>query len=243
MESYISSQLGPHCSQVLLIEGDYSNRDCTSLVLSKLLGMSIVLGSSLVKLPQVVTILLAGSTKGLSSFSLYAELLAYVITWSYSAFQKFPFTTWGESMFLTIQNTIIIMLGYSYTRDYLRLVLFPLCLVVSMSVLLSEQLPAQVYFYLQTCVIPLAIIGKLKQVQENYSNSSTGQLSFVTLVLLFVGTLIRMFTTIKETGDMLSLFIYGISAVLNFILLTQILYYSYATEKEIDSKKKTDWNS
>ena len=237
MESYISSQLGPHCSQVLLIEGDYSNKDCTSLALSKLLGISIVLGSSLVKLPQVVTILVAGSTRGLSSFSLYAELLAFIITWSYSAFREFPFTTWGESMFLTLQNALIILLGYSYTRDYLKLILFPLCLVASLSILLSNQFSSQVYFYLQTCVIPLAIIGKLKQIQENYSNSSTGQLSLVTLVLLFTGTLIRMFTTVKETGDMLSLFIYVLSAVLNFSLVSQILYYSYGSKKEIDSKK------
>ena len=233
----MASQLGPHCSEVLLVRGNFSNQACTSLAISKLLGMSIVLGSSFVKLPQLITILVAGSTKGLSSFSLFAELLAFILTWSYSAFQEFPFTTWGESMFLTLQNSIIILLGYSYSRDYLRLLLFPLCLVGGLSLLLSNQLPPQVYFYLQASVIPLAISGKLKQIQENYSNASTGQLSFVTLLLLFIGTIIRMYTTVKETGDNLSLFIYIISALLNLTLVLQILYYSKSRKQLSESKK------
>ena len=240
MQDYISSQLGHHCSEVLLVRGNYSDHECTSLAISKLLGMSIVLGSSLVKLPQVITILVAGSTQGLSSFSLFAELLAFIFTWSYSAFRKFPFTTWGESMFLTLQNSIIILLGYSYSRNYLRLLLFPLCLMGGLSLLLSNQLHPQVYYYLQVCVIPLAIFGKLKQIQENYSNASTGQLSFITLLLLLSGTIIRMYTTVKETGDNLSLFIYIIAAILNLILVLQILFYWKNSKQMSESKKKTN---
>ncbi|KAI6648671.1 hypothetical protein LOD99_7898 [Oopsacas minuta] len=239
MQDYFSSQLGPHCSQVLLERGDYSDQECTSLAISKLLGICVVLGSSLVKLPQVITILVAGSTEGLSSFSLYAELLAFIFTWGYSAYQEFPFTTWGESMFLTLQNAIIILLGYTYARDYLYLFLFPLCLVGSLSFLLSNQLPAQVYFYLQACVIPLAILGKLKQIQKNYSNSSTGQLSLIMVALLLNGTIIRMFTTVKETSDMLTLFTYVISALLNLSLVLQIIYYRKSDKKDAESKKKT----
>ena len=238
----MESQLGPHCSEVLLVQGNFSDPDCTSLAISKLLGISIVLGSSLVKLPQVITILSAGSTRGLSSFSLFAELLAFIFTWSYNAFQEFPFTTWGESMFLMLQNSIIILLGYSYSRDYLRLLLFPLCTVGTLSLLLSNQLPPQFYFYLQASVIPLAISGKLKQIQENYSNSSTGQLSFITFLLLLNGTIIRMYTTTKETGDSLSLFIYVIAAVLNLIIVIQILYYWNSSKRLSDPKKKKKKN-
>ena len=238
MQSYLSSQLGNHCYYILLEEGDFSNQECNSLALSKFLGISIVFGSSLVKLPQLITILVANSTKGLSQFTLFAELLAFIFTWSYSAHENFPFTTWGESMFLTLQNFCIILLSYIYARNYLLLILFPLLLGSTLSLLLSDQLPPHIYFYLQSSVIPLAIFGKLKQIQENYSNSSTGQLSLITTSLLLLGTIIRIFTTLKETGDSLSLLIYILSAILNFILLSQILWYW--ERKSINADKKTE---
>lgn len=225
MQDFISSQLGNHCSYILLEKVSFSDQECNSLALSKFLGLSIVLGSSLVKLPQLITILVANSTKGLSKFTLFAELLAFIFTWSYSAHQKFPFSTWGESMFLTLQNFCIILLSYIYARNYINMIGFSVLLCGTLSLLLSDQLPLSFYFYLQSFVIPLAIFGKLKQIQENHSNSSTGQLSLITTLLLLLGTIIRMFTTMKETGDLLSLFIYFLSAILNFIIFLQIIWY------------------
>ena len=63
------------------------------------------------------------------------------------------------------------------------------------------------------------------QVTANFRNSSTGQLSAITQFLLFVGALIRVLTTISETGDMMVLTSYLISGVLNGVILAQIFYY------------------
>jgi len=59
----------------------------------------------------------------------------------------------------------------------------------------------------------------------NYRNGSTGQLSAVTIALLFGGALARIFTSIQETGDITVIATYVVTFVVNGILLGQIIYY------------------
>ena len=61
----------------------------------------------------------------------------------------------------------------------------------------------------------------------------------MTLVLNFVGSLARFFTTIQETGDVIQLYGYAISVSLNGILVAQVLWYwSYTTAQLLLQKKK-----
>ena len=43
----------PKCFESLVVKGDLGNMDCMTAFISKVLGLGIVVGSSLVKLPQV----------------------------------------------------------------------------------------------------------------------------------------------------------------------------------------------
>jgi len=63
------------------------------------------------------------------------------------------------------------------------------------------------------------------QIFANYRNGSTGQLSAVTVMLLFVGALARIFTSIQETGDATVIATYVVSFVVNAMLLSQVVYY------------------
>lgn len=85
-------------------------------------------------------------------------------------------------------------------------------------------------------VLPLMVFSKGKQIQLNYSSSSTGQLSFLTMYLLWQGTIGRMFTTLKETKDTVTIINYVIAFSLNSILLFQILWYWRRSNK--DKKKE-----
>jgi len=66
---------------------------------------------------------------------------------------------------------------------------------------------------------------QLLQLYANYSNGSTGQLSSITQALLFLGAVARIFTSIQETGDQLTIISYVVSTVCNFIIVAQIGYY------------------
>ena len=79
-------------------------------------------------------------------------------------------------------------------------------------------------------------------------NKSTGELAFVTYVMNFAGSSARIFTTLKELGpDVVLLLGYGSAALLNLIIVIQIMYYGSGkpTKKapaamKNEKKKKTN---
>jgi len=66
---------------------------------------------------------------------------------------------------------------------------------------------------------------QLVQIMTNYRNASTGQLSAITVTLLFGGALARIFTSIQETGDVTVIATYVVTFVVNMILVAQVVYY------------------
>ena len=63
------------------------------------------------------------------------------------------------------------------------------------------------------------------QIVANFRNGHTGQLSFIMVLLLFLGAMARIFTTIQETGDKVMLVTFLVSTVLNGTLVFQVLFY------------------
>jgi mannose-P-dolichol utilization defect protein 1 len=76
---------------------------------------------------------------------------------------------------------------------------------------------------------------QLIQAATNYKNHSTGQLSAVTCFMLFFGAVVRVFTTIQETGDDILLLTYLCTSTMNGIIAGQVLWYWNA-----DKHKKKD---
>ena len=60
------------------------------------------------------------------------------------------------------------------------------------------------------------------QAVENYKNGNTGQLSSITVALLFFGSLARIFTSVQETGDITFILSFTIATLCNAILLGQV---------------------
>lgn len=77
------------------------------------------------------------------------------------------------------------------------------------------------------------------QAAKNYQNGHTGQLSAVTVFLLFLGTLARIFTSIQETGDSIIILTFALAALSNGVLAAQVLYYWNVTNKFLLQKDKT----
>merc|ERR1719238_2391483 len=62
------------CLVTYLDEFDFLNGGCFSATLSKGLGLAIIAGSILVKVPQIVNLMASKSAEGLSLFSVLLEL-------------------------------------------------------------------------------------------------------------------------------------------------------------------------
>ena len=65
--------------------------------------------------------------------------------------------------------------------------------------------PEDVLWYGQAANIPMIVVGKLIQAATNYKNGHTGQLSAITVFLLTLGSLARIFTSIQDTGDQVNM--------------------------------------
>ncbi|XP_061445524.1 mannose-P-dolichol utilization defect 1 protein isoform X1 [Rhineura floridana] len=227
--------LPEHCYDELFLSFNFLHIPCLKILISKGLGFGIVAGSLMVKLPQIIKILRAKSAEGLSFHSILLELLAITGTMAYSISKTFPFSAWGEALFLMIQTVAIGFLVQYFGGHTGRGVSFLVAYFGVLALLLSSLTPAGVVTALQASNMPAVVISRLLQAATNYRNGHTGQLSAVTVFLLFAGSLARIFTSIQETGDPLMALTYVVSSACNGVITGQLVYY---WNVPLDKRKK-----
>ena len=55
------------CFDKFVNKQDFSDTECIKFTISKAVGLAIVAGSSILKIPQIIKILASGSVEGISS--------------------------------------------------------------------------------------------------------------------------------------------------------------------------------
>uniref|UniRef100_V9LBN0 Mannose-P-dolichol utilization defect 1 protein homolog n=1 Tax=Callorhinchus milii TaxID=7868 RepID=V9LBN0_CALMI len=224
------------CYDEFFLRLNFLDVPCLKMLLSKCLGLGIVAGSVMVKLPQIVKILGAKSTKGLSSNSVLLEVFAVTGSMVYSIINRFPFSTWGEALFLTVQTLVIGFLIQHYSGNTRRGVTCLVLYVGLVGLLLSPLTPRGLITALQASNVPAVVISRLIQAMTNYRNGHTGQLSAITAFLLFAGSVARIFTSVQETGDTLMVLNYIVSSCCNGIIAGQLLYYWDVSPEDVKKK-------
>ena len=129
--------MSPTCFESLVINLNFSDAVCLKSAVSKTLGLGIVVGSSLVKVPQVLKIMASGSAEGISFMSILLELIAITFSGVYGFSNNFPFSAYGESLFLALQTGIIALLVLSFSKGKLSALLFLSIYAGEFSVLLK----------------------------------------------------------------------------------------------------------
>eukprot|EP01130_Rhizamoeba_saxonica_P000861 TRINITY_DN10758_c0_g1_i1.p1 TRINITY_DN10758_c0_g1~~TRINITY_DN10758_c0_g1_i1.p1 ORF type:complete len:229 (-),score=44.02 TRINITY_DN10758_c0_g1_i1:41-727(-) len=212
---------------------DLFGNGCTGLLVSKLLGFLIILGSLIVKVPQILKLTKLKSADGISMAMFQLELSGYLINACYSISLGYPFSTYGETVFLAIQNIIIMLLLYKYSTGVnLKAQLILGGYFVFTGVLLSGVVPSDVFSYLQASTIAIFSMSKLPQIYQSFVTKDASQLAIVTFLLNFVGSLARVFTTMKELDDIIVLSGFILGAVLNGILTLEIILWGGSKEKK-----------
>jgi len=112
---------------------------------------------------------------------------------------------------------------------------------------ISRNIPIKALATLQASNVLIFTVSRIPQIISNFQNKSTGQLALLTFLLNFLGTIARVFTTLKElNGDIFVLSGSVIGCVLNGIILFQILLYGSsgvpapASPTTIRHKKKAE---
>lgn len=235
--------LGDKCYNRLIRDVDFvSDPDCVALAISRGLGMGIVGMSSIVKIPQILKLVASKSAEGLSFVSFALETLGYIISLAYGFRMNFPFTTFGETALIGIQNIVVCMLILTYSGKKGAAGAF-LAFMLGLVYLLTDPtktglITEQNMVLLQGLTIPLSLFSKIPQVMANFKNKSTGQLSVFSVVNYLAGSLARVFTTIQEVNDPLILASFIGATILNAILALQVVAYWKNAPKVSDEKKK-----
>ncbi|CAF1069350.1 unnamed protein product [Rotaria sordida] len=236
LESIASKLLSPHCYDQLVLKQQFFDFACNKMLLSKMLGYAILIGSLLVKFPQIVKIYWNKSGVGVSVLAETIMLAAIFGSMAYGYTSEFPISAYGDSYFLFIQTILVILLVLYYKRKY-TLALIYLVLCVFVTVLMYEKLlPARLVGILAGLSLVLSLISRLWQSFCIYKAKSTGNLSALTMLMLFFGSLARIFTSIEETGDPTLIWTYILNSFANFLLVFQLGYYWSAPASDLKEK-------
>ncbi|XP_012270045.1 mannose-P-dolichol utilization defect 1 protein homolog [Orussus abietinus] len=225
------------CLQEYFNDYNFFHVECFKATLSKALGVGIIFGSLLVKVPQIIKIANNKSGEGISLFSVLMDLFAITSMVSYSFVSGFPFSSWGDGVFLGLQTVAIAVLVLHYAGETYKALAFVAMYIAVSFATTSGAVSLKILWTCQTLNIPIILISKFAQAYTNYRNGSTGQLSAITGFLLFGGSLARIFTSIQETGDTSVIIMYICATAANAVIAAQILYY-WNVDKKDEKKKK-----
>jgi hypothetical protein len=214
--------------------------ECFSQLITKALGVAIILGSCLNKTPIMRNILNAQSAAGISRSSLYGEALVYANSAIYGLLESHPLTAYGENGALLCQNIILILLTWRFSTQ--RVSSMEKTSVVAAAVaylfVTTSLLPESERYLLPASVGPILLYARGTQVVETFNVKHTGNLSIVTTAMNLGGGLARIGTTLKETGDKTVLAVFMLSVGLNFIMFIQYWLYRANTMKLAQETKQ-----
>ena len=182
--------IGGECHKTLILDISVTEggAECMKLLISKTLGLAIIGSSSIVKLPQIAKLLSSQSAEGLSFLTYGLETAAFVIGLAYSARSGFPFSTYGETAFLLIQNVVVAALILVLRRQQAAAGTWALGVAAVTWVLMQqggggggggELVGMKTMAWLQGAAGVLSVVSKVPQIWTVWREGGTGQLSAV----------------------------------------------------------------
>ncbi|OVA15896.1 Cystinosin/ERS1p repeat [Macleaya cordata] len=222
------------CAFGSLSNGKFPDKDCLLPLISKILGYCIVAASTTVKVPQIYKILKHSSVRGLSLASFELEVVGYTIALAYCLHNGIPFSAYGELLFLLIQAIILVAIIYYFSqplgmKTWIRALLY--CSLAP--TILAGQIDPVLFEALYASQHAIFFFARVPQIWENIKNKSTGELSFLTCLMNFAGSMVRVFTSIQEKAPTSMIMGSVLGIMTNGTILSQIiLYQKPAVKKE-----------
>lgn len=227
VNTFLLDLLGAPCHSALLLDVDIaSHPECTTLLLSKVMGIAIITTASIVKVPQILKIITSESARGLSLSSLSLETAAFAITLAYNVRKEFPFSTYGETVFILLQNIVLGYLIVRFSQNYQFASAFPVAtFAVIVSLFSADIVPDSLLATLQAFAGFLSSASKVPQILAVHQQGGTGQLSAFAVFNYLVGSAMRILTSLREVDDKLILGGFVAGFTLNAVLALQMAYY------------------
>ncbi|KAF8759117.1 mannose-P-dolichol utilization defect 1 protein [Rhizoctonia solani] len=175
--------IGQKCYTTLIENLELGDVDCLKYAISKGLGIGIVAGGAVMKVPQLLLITRARSARGLNLTSYILETLAYAINLAYISTPTLTSAT-------TARNPHAHLLPFTAAT-----------LLVGLVLLFS---PAKMLAILQVSTLQSPCFSKLPQIAQTKKHGALGNsLRWLAVGAQTLGCLARFFTTATEVDDIL----------------------------------------
>ena len=216
--------------------------ECITYLISKGLSIGIVVFSFTSKLPQILYMYKSKDIKGLSYLSIYLDVFTFLCSALYSYYKEYPFLTYGENVIILLQNLLIFFMAWKYDMNQSsdrNNMSFTLLICGFLFIIYKQLLDEKSWTMVGSASTILSVGSRLTQIINSYREKSTGPLSTITFGLNMLGNVARIFTTLKETKDLVIAGGFIISFILNLIIFLQIIYYNRPKKdkKEIEREE------
>ena len=134
----------------------------------------------MVKIPQIVKLVSAQSGAGISFASYLLETVAYLITLAYSARSGFPFSTYGETALIAVQDVVISVLVLRYGGRNAGAAVFVAAVAAAVGAMMGGGEQVVGLAALRTLQAGAGVLGaasKVPQIWTCWREGGTGQLS------------------------------------------------------------------
>ncbi len=209
------------------LSGDFLHWGCLRLTASRAIGVAIITGACVVKVPQIAAFVAAGSAAGCSLGAAYAELAGYALTLIFHVTNGSPWTAYGEAVVVAAQAAAVVGIMWAYAWPGVPHA--ALAAAAGAALVQAALAAARGGTYLaavQAGATLLFMGARLVQIVDNVRAGSTGTQALLTLVMNFGGSAARIFTAAVEVRDRPEVLLsFVISTLLNGVLLAQYAYY------------------
>lgn len=187
--------------------------------------------SLFVKVPQILSVLNARSTKGLSLSSVLLEEIGYSIMLTYNFALGYPLASYFEYTVLVLQDFILIIaiLHFDGLLKIQTLPGFLLYFLVYTGIAL-RWFPDFVLTTVISLVTPLSFSSKFAQIKLLYNSKNPGQVSLATWGIVAYGATARVVTSCVLTGDPGVILNFCVAASMNIFISCMIVYYRQQTK-------------
>ncbi|CAM9829420.1 unnamed protein product [Chrysoparadoxa australica] len=207
-------------------------------IAGQVFGAGILLGSLGLKVPQLSCIIRERSTIGLSPASQYFDALGATLMCLYHFLKHYPLLAYGEFVSGAVQNAAVVLAMWVFGSHSMleKSALSGLYTAVCAGAL---ALPVDAQPLLILMCQPLVVLVSVPQILLNQQQGHTGTMSVTTAALKFVGSVIRVCTTLTEIGlDKALLLNYSLNAIFNATLMVQWWLMREKTAAVLASEKK-----
>ena len=193
-------------------------------MLASAIGYAMGSGAIILYSPMIYKLLQSKSADGFSVQTWVMNLVGLTLCVAYPFRKGFPLSTFLENVALTMQSVIALSLVCIYKGYQMELIGGLGLFSIMCYYLFLGNLPSTLFRWIHILSIIICNYALVPQIYLNWKQKQVTWSAF-TALLSAGGNLIRVFTTLQLTQDMLMLGGYVIGWIMNMIMLFQIYIY------------------